>query len=93
MKKKELEEIAKKVKQKSLDDRVYSAIVLMENSGIRISIRKIANAINKENSLRSIQLSFERIIQKWFLYRDKEGLIRVTGNIRTNKNDMKNREK
>jgi len=93
MEDKEAEYIAKRVKQKSLDDRVYSTVILMENSGIRISIRKIAKAINKENSLRSIQLSLERIIKRWFLYRDKEQLIRVTGNIKTNKIGVKHKQK
>jgi hypothetical protein len=46
-----------------LDLEVFKAIVYLKDNKERISIRNVAKLLNKLNSLRSIQLSIERLLK------------------------------
>lgn len=57
---------------KELDTRVLNFIELLDSTGEEISIRRIARWLWKEKSLRSIQLSLERLRKSWNIYKTPE---------------------
>lgn len=57
---------------KELDNRVLQFIELLNTSWQSVSIRKIAKGLWKEKSLRSIQLSLERLRKSWYIYKTPE---------------------
>ncbi len=57
---------------KDLDKIVFEYMVVCLVEGKKISVRKIAKELNMNNSLRSIQLSFQRLIEQWKIERDKK---------------------
>lgn len=77
---------------KEIDNLTLKSIRELNNIWLKVSVRKVANLLNKQNSLRSIQMSFKRlekdklIIQKelqWWFTLDfiEDDLIKVTLNI------------
>ena len=50
--------------------RVYSVIVLLDTSNEKLSIRKIAKILGKQNSLYSIQLSIQKLVDEWKLIKN-----------------------
>ena len=65
------------MRAKELDDRVLNFIKLLDSSGDRISIRSIAKWLGKEKSLRSIQLSLERLRKEWYIFKTPEWRVEV----------------
>lgn len=65
---------------KEIDKQVLEWIQQLNKLNIKVSIRKVANLLNKQNSLRSVQLSFERLENNneiikddnWWFYLTKE---------------------
>ncbi len=53
------------------DKRVFSLVKLLLYNWESITIRKIAKILKMENSLRSINLSINNLIEQWKLYRDE----------------------
>ena len=60
-----------------LDHKVLDAFKKLINSNEKISIRKISRMLWMEKSLRSVQLSVERLKRKWKLYVDELWKIRI----------------
>lgn len=57
---------------KELDNRVLNFIELLQSNNEEISIRRIAKWLWKEKSLRSIQLSLERLKKAWDIFKTPE---------------------
>lgn len=55
-----------------LDKEVLKAIQTLNTLWEKVSIRKIAKIINKLSSLRSIQLSIERLLKEWLIRKNSE---------------------
>lgn len=62
----------KEIKFKLFDYRVIETIKLLYDNKKSLSIRNIAKYLSKENSLRSIQLSINKLVENWNLYKIPE---------------------
>lgn len=62
---------------KELDTEVYNAIWYFKEHNESISFRKIAKQIWKINSIRSVQLSVERLIKEWKITKSEDWVIQI----------------
>lgn len=65
----------------SIDKIVYNAIILLLSVDKKPSIRQIAKILGKDNSLRTIQLSIERLKSEWKLFRNDKWILEVNYDI------------
>ncbi len=64
-----------------IDERVYNAIVLLSGINKKPSIRQIAKILGKEKSLRTVQLSIERLMVERRIFRNDKGIIEINYDI------------
>ena len=75
-----------------LDYRVYRSIFILDSAWEKVSVRKIAKALGKENSLYSIQLSLSRLLDRWMIIKNEKWKVRLNYkyNLEQLKNEFKN---
>ena len=78
-----------------LDYRVYRLIFILDSAWEKVSVRKIAKVLGKENSLYSIQLSLSRLLDRWMIIKNEKWKVKLDCkyNLKQLKNEFKNLHK